>query len=97
MRTRCVNKEDQMKAKNEELSNLFDIDDIIDDIWIDICCLLNIKDLLSIRTSCKRFNNLTNPTTNNRINSQWRYYCANLCIDIESTNFIVENCNWYIF
>ena len=56
---------------------------IINDLWINIFCFLTVP--------------LTNDSTNNRINNQWKFYCQLLCTDIETSNFIPDNRNWKDF
>ena len=66
---------------------------MIDDIWIKIFVLLNTKDLLSVNTTSKRCDNLTNPSTNYIINCQWKFYCTCVCPDINASGFNFDN--WY--
>ena len=70
---------------------------VIDDIWIDIFCFLSIKDFLDIQRICKKFNHLTNVSTNNRINTHWKFYCQLLCKEMESNNFIPIGRQWKPF
>ena len=72
-------------------------DMIIDDIWINIFCLLDIRDFLNIHKSCKKLNHLTNESINKRINNQWKYYCQLLSKDVKANNYIPNNRKWKHF
>ena len=68
-----------------ESTSLSTIDDIIDDIWIDIFCMLSIKDFVSINQTCCHFRTLSSTTnvhsdskkkSKKKINQYWQHRCS---------------------
>ena len=63
---------------------------IIDQVWMNVFCLFNVRDFLSVHISCKLFNKLTNSSINHRIiNNHWKFYC------MQTNSFNTKN--WKIF
>lgn len=72
------------------------MEDLIDDLWIEIICLLNPHDFLTIAITNKHFNNLTNRREFRRINLYWKYQSQLLCQNINSTNYTPDDNDWYL-
>ena len=70
----------------------FDIKSIGDDIWINVICLLTVKDFLMIGVTSKYFHSLENPQRM-KINNYWKSKVKKLCF-IDSTVAVPSN-KWY--
>ena len=59
------------------------IDDIAGDIWNCVFYFLNPQDLLHVKTSCKRLNNLTDYNSKAAIRRYWKFQCSRKCSDVK--------------
>lgn len=64
---------------------------IATDVWIRCFLFLNIKDFISIRSTCKEFCTLTDHSRYKTINTYWKDQCHLLCINTRYNDFKVEN------
>ena len=78
---------------------------IIDDLWINIVQMCNVKSFLSINKTCKHFNNLTSIKNNKKKNynfqlkQYWKNQCGIICDNFnheyKHINTNSDNYNWY--
>ena len=86
-----------------QIANFAIIANIIDDLWVNIFCLCNVKSFISISHTCKHFHNLTNIYNSNnknyvsRLKQYWKNQCQVLCINYnhEYKDASINDYNWY--
>ena len=71
------------------------INELIDDLWIDTFIHLNVKDFISVNSTCRHFYKLTSNTTTKAIVNYWKAQCNRLCINVAETRFKTKD--WKAF
>ena len=77
----CSKNHDQDAEDSHDFNQLNFVTNIIDDLWVNIFCLCNVKTFISITHTCKHFHHLTN--IHNSINKNYlgrlKQYWKNQC------------------